>query len=78
MTKIEKYKCSLCKEYLYKTDGGGQTVILQCSSAEARFWDFDRGSEAQRIGHEHFHKSTVSVSKKEWEDETKKVQCNKS
>lgn len=74
MTKIEKWKCALCGAHLYKTDGGGPAVTLQCSSAEAAFWNFDRGSEAQRIGHEHFHKSTVSVSKKEWEDEAKKVQ----
>ena len=74
MTKIDKYRCSLCGEYLYRTDGGGLIVILQCSSEVAKFWNFDRGSEEQRIGHEHFHKSTVSVSKKEWEDETKKVQ----
>lgn len=74
MIKLEKYRCSLCKEYLYKTDGGGHVVILQCSSEEAKFWNFDRGSEAQRIGHEHFNKSTLSVSKKEWEDENKKVQ----
>lgn len=74
MSKVEKWKCALCGAPLYKTDGGGPAVTLQCSSEEAAFWNFDRGSEAQRIGHEHFHKSTVSVSKKEWEDETKKVQ----
>jgi hypothetical protein len=78
MTKIEKYKCSLCGEYLYKTDGGGPTVTLQCSSEEAKFWNFDRGTEAQRVGHEHFHKSTMTVPKKEWENEIKKVQCHKS
>lgn len=76
--KIEKYKCSLCGEHLYKTDGGGPKVTLQCSSEEAKFWNFNRGTEEQRSAHEHFTKSTVSVSKKEWEDEAKKVQGHQS
>ena len=76
--KIEKYKCSLCGEHLYKTDGGGPMATLQCSSDAAKFWNFDRGTEAQKASHEHFTKSTVSVSKKEWEDEAKKVQSHQS
>lgn len=74
MIKIEKYRCALCGEYLYKTDGGGKIVTLQCSSEEAKFWNFDRGSDAQKISHEHFIDSLVSISKKEWNNENKKVQ----
>lgn len=76
MIKLEKYRCSLCGEHLYKTDGGGHVVILQCSSEEAKFWNFDRGTKEQSEAHNHFHKSTMHVSKKECEDEIKKVQRN--
>jgi len=72
MTKIEKYRCSLCGEYLYRTDGGGLIVILQCSSEVAKFWNFNRGTKEQNDAHKHFNKSTMSISKKEWEDEIKK------
>jgi hypothetical protein len=76
MIKIEKYRCSLCGEYLYKTDGGGLKVTLQCSSDSAKFWNFNRGTKEQHDSHVHFVNSTISVTKKEWENETKKVQGN--
>ena len=74
MVKIEKYKCIQCGSYLYRTDAGGLSVTLQCSSDEAKFWNFDRGTKEQHDAHNHFVKSTVIITKKEWENETKKVQ----
>lgn len=73
MNKCDKYRCSICGEYLYRTDGGGLNVVLQCSSDDAMFWNFDRGTKEQTDSHIHFHKSTLCVLKKEWDNETKKV-----
>lgn len=74
MVKIDKYKCSICGGYLYRTDSGGPLVTLQCSSETAMFWNFNRGTKEQHDSHEHFVNSTICVTKKEWEDENKKVQ----
>jgi uncharacterized Zn finger protein (UPF0148 family) len=69
MDKKAKYSCAICGSPLYKTDGGGPTATLQCSSDEAKFWLLERGTEAQKHSHEHFVKSAICVPKKEWEDE---------
>ena len=74
MVKIDKYKCTECGAYLYRTDAGGLSVTLQCSSEKAKFWNFDRGTKEQSVAHNHFVKSAVTITKKEWENETKKVQ----
>jgi len=74
MVKIDKYKCKICDSYLYRTDSGGNSVTLQCSSEEAMFWNFNRGTKEQHDSHEHFVNSTICVEKKEWDDENKKVQ----
>jgi hypothetical protein len=66
LTVIKNYKCPICRGALYRTDAGGTSVTLQCSSPEARFWDFQRGSAEQKNAHDHFMKSTTYISNDEW------------
>ena len=68
----EKHKCPVCGGQLYRTDAGGTSATLQCSSPEARFWDFPRGSQEQKKAHDHFMRSTVYVSNQEWDELTSK------
>ena len=67
----EKYKCPVCGGELYRTDAGGNSATLQCSSDEARFWDFPRGSHEQKKAHDHFMKSTTHISNQEWNELSK-------
>jgi hypothetical protein len=64
------YKCSICGSRLYRTDGGGMSVTLQCSSDDAKFWNFNRGTEEQRKSHEHFTKSLISIPLEKWNEES--------
>jgi|ERR1035437_2504701 hypothetical protein len=61
-----KYKCSVCGSPMYRTDAGGHDATLQCSSDRAKFWNFTRGSKEQDEAHDHFEKSTIYVTNKEW------------
>jgi len=63
-----KHICKICGEPLYRTDGGGHSVILQCSSDAAKFWNFERGSKDQSISHKHFMDSTMSIPVEEWNE----------
>lgn len=62
----DEHKCSICGSSLYRTDAGGIYAILQCSSDDAKFWNFGRGTEEQKKSHDHFVKSTIKVPIKEW------------
>jgi hypothetical protein len=57
----ESYKpairCKICGNSLYSTDWGNYQVTYHCSSAEARFWDFDRGTSAQARSKDHWDAS---------------------
>ena len=53
------YKCVVCGEDLYITYDYGSKKTLQCSSDNAKFWNFPRGSKEQSESHEHFVKSTI-------------------
>jgi hypothetical protein len=58
----EKYQpasCNICGSFLYPTDHGNQEITFHCSSVEARFWDFDRGTMDQLNAKEHWDKSRV-------------------
>ena len=63
---VKSHKCPVCHGQLYRTDAGGNSVTLQCSSDEARFWNFPRGSDEQKTAHNHFMKSTTTISNEEW------------
>lgn len=65
---LEKYKCSVCRGALYRTDAGGHDATLQCSSDEAKFWNFPRGSEEQQKAKEHFEKSTIYIKNREYRE----------
>jgi hypothetical protein len=53
--------CTVCGSALYATDWGSFEVTYHCSSAEARFWDFDRGTPDQNKAKEHWDKSRQEV-----------------
>lgn len=63
---VNEYKCSICGNNLYVTYEGGRKITLQCSSDEAKFWEFTRGSEEQKKSHEHFMRSTKYVDRLEF------------
>lgn len=63
---LSMYKCPVCRGALYRTDAGGLSVTLQCSSDEAKFWDFPRGSEESKKAHDHFMRSTTIISNEDW------------
>ena len=51
--------CHICGSSLYPTDHGNQEITYHCSSSEARFWDFDRGTIDQLKSKEHWEKSRI-------------------
>ena len=63
----QNYKCKICGSKLYRTDGGGKIVTLQCSSESAMFWNFNRGTKEQNQSHDHFIKSTVCILKEKYD-----------
>ena len=73
LLRLENYKCPICRSELYRTDAGGRNVTLQCSSPEAMFWNFPRGTEDQKKAHDHFMRSTTYVSNDEWNKFSKDI-----
>lgn len=68
--KIERFneynagpKCPVCSSRMYITDRGWHQVTYHCSSDEARFWDFPRGSKDQMISKKHWDESRVEICK---------------
>jgi hypothetical protein len=55
------FTCSVCGEPLYPTDQCNLETTLHCSSAEARFWDFERGSKDQLKAKEHWEQSRKEI-----------------
>lgn len=54
-------KCTVCGFGLYVTDRGNHEVTYHCSSPEARFWDFDRGTPDQHKAKEHWDRSKQEI-----------------
>jgi hypothetical protein len=46
---------------MYATDKSNFEVTYRCSSPEARFWDFDRGTAGQAKAKEHWDKSRKEI-----------------
>jgi hypothetical protein len=46
---------------MYATDHGNSEITYHCSSPEARFWDFDRGTVAQHQAKEHWDQSIREI-----------------
>jgi hypothetical protein len=54
-------KCILCGYPLYNTDQCLSETSYHCSSSEARFWDFERGTVEQTKAKEHWDRSLQEV-----------------
>jgi hypothetical protein len=54
-------KCPVCGSAMYPTDRNNFEITFRCSSSEARFWDYDRGTEAQKVSKDHWDKSLREV-----------------
>jgi hypothetical protein len=54
-------QCRVCGYFLYSTDQGNHEVTYHCSSNEARFWDFERGTTEQIRAKEHWEESRTEV-----------------
>lgn len=61
-----EHRCKICGAPLYRTDGGGKSVTLQCSSDDAKFWNFNRGTKEQHDSHKHFMDSIMTIPLEEW------------
>lgn len=58
---VDDLKCPMCGAALYPTDRTNFEVTYRCSSPEARFWDFDRGTADQHKAKEHWDRSLREV-----------------
>ncbi|WP_431215988.1 hypothetical protein ACQ86N_15855 [Puia sp. P3] len=53
----QQFKCRICGASKYVTDQGNHELTFHCSSTEARFWDFERGSNEQLKAKQHWDQS---------------------
>jgi hypothetical protein len=54
-------KCRVCGKPLYSTDHDNYEVTYHCSSPEARFWDYERGTQEQEVSKRHWEQSREEV-----------------
>ena len=54
-------KCTICGYPLYNTDKCINESSYHCSSAAARFWDYDRDSLEQSKAKDHWDKSKQDI-----------------
>jgi hypothetical protein len=54
-------KCKFCGSSMYSTDHTNYEITYHCSSAEARFWDFDRGTPDQVKAKTHWDSSREEI-----------------
>jgi hypothetical protein len=54
-------KCKVCGEALYSTDHDNFEVTYHCSSEQARFWEYDRGTHEQNQSKEHWDQSREEI-----------------
>jgi hypothetical protein len=54
-------KCTICGSPLYNTDQCLSEFSYHCSSEEARFWDFDRGTIEQIKAKDHWDRSRQEI-----------------
>ncbi|HTI10383.1 MAG TPA: hypothetical protein VL832_17570 [Puia sp.] len=53
----KEFKCPICGSRRYVTDEGNHELTFHCSSEEARFWDFERGTQEQMKAKQHWDQS---------------------
>lgn len=65
--KIEKFNdlkvCKICGCRMYITESSSELNFYHCSSDEAKFWDFDRGSKEQLSSKKHWDDSKQTYPK---------------
>lgn len=61
----DRITCKICGSKMYSTDFGHYETTYHCSSEEARFWDYDRGSKAQSKAKEHWDASKKDIERKQ-------------
>lgn len=57
----QEFQCPVCGEKRYVTDHGNHEWTVHCSSPDARFWEFERGSLLQRFAKIHWDKSKLDL-----------------
>lgn len=55
------FKCPICGSPRYITDRGNHELTFHCSSAKARFWEYDRGTPEQAEAKKHWDQSSWEV-----------------
>jgi hypothetical protein len=61
LLKKPEFQCPVCGTERYVTDQGNHELTIHCSSPEAKFWDFDRGSLALTVAKQHWDQSKVEL-----------------
>ena len=61
MAAANELTCKICGSHLYSTDHGNHEITYHCSSPEARFWDFERGTPEQVTSKDHWDRSRLEV-----------------
>ena len=59
-----RHICSVCGSSLYCTDHGNHELTYHCSSGQARFWDFERGTPDQEASKSHWDRSRLEEFQK--------------
>ncbi len=59
--KHSTLKCIICGSTLYNTDQCLTEYSFHCSSPEAKFWDYDRGSSDQAKAKNHWDESRQEI-----------------
>ncbi|MDR3717009.1 MAG: hypothetical protein P4L51_29715 [Puia sp.] len=61
MEEDPEFVCPVCGSSMYVTDFGNHEFTFHCSSEEARFWDFGRGTREQSKSKQHWDQSRHEV-----------------
>jgi hypothetical protein len=56
-----EFHCPVCGTERHVTDQGNHEVTVHCSSSDAKFWEFDRGSLAQTVAKQHWDQSRLEL-----------------
>jgi Zn-finger nucleic acid-binding protein len=53
--------CPVCGSFMYPTNRSNFEITFRCSSSDARFWEFDRGTKEQAVAKEHWDLSLREI-----------------